>query len=419
MLKLLDRIMPWLFWLSLAFIMMTAGMAAGYFNAWPAPYYDALDAYVTRILSPSKKPDAKQAEAVLLLHRPEKAFRGHTLVTGQDHVVSLLDMDGKKVFRWRASYQKLWGKRTPDMGRKPPYVAQARLLPNGDILVMHHLGSDRIPLFYGIGITRLDRHSNIVWQTAMPAHDSLYLGENGSIYTLSHSVNAAPVPGLNYARPPHLLDDILILAPDGRVEKQLPVLPAFIGTPYEPLLYVSGTNRKYAHANSVMPLEKSLADAFPGFRAGDLLVSLSHLDTIAVIRPETGKVVWAARGMWRRQSSARFMADGTIMLFDPQGYYDGSGAPRPRILRVEPMTQAVRWVYVDKDMPQGAQPPEGMQQALPNGNVLYTRNKGGRIVEVTPEKEKAWEYRLPEPITGVQRVPYDYLDKSFWGAPAP
>jgi hypothetical protein len=37
----------------------------------------------------------------------------------------------------------------------------------------------------------------------------------------------------------------------------------------------------------------------------------------------------------------------------------------------------------------------GAQERLPNGNTLITESEGGRLIEVTPEREIVWEYISP------------------------
>jgi len=58
----------------------------------------------------------------------------------------------------------------------------------------------------------------------------------------------------------------------------------------------------------------------------------------------------------------------------------------------------------------------GMQR-LPNGNTLITEGQAGRLLEVTPDHETAWEYltplagsgRITSNIYRAYRVPYDWI----------
>jgi hypothetical protein len=84
------------------------------------------------------------------------------------------------------------------------------------------------------------------------------------------------------------------------------------------------------------------------------------------------------------------------MLFDNRGGDPACGGSR--ILELDYATQAVTWSYdacgaAAAGGPRLLSELRGMQQVLPNGNVLITESLGGRVLEVTrDDKAIVWEY---------------------------
>jgi outer membrane protein assembly factor BamB len=143
--------------------------------------------------------------------------------------------------------------------------------------------------------------------------------------------------------------------------------------------------RDVLHANAVKVLSPRLAAAFPQFKPGQLLVSLRNLDAVAVIDPDAGKVVWAARGPWHAQHDPTFLENGRLLLFD------NLGSPgRSRVLEYDPRTQAFPWVYPADGGRGFVSPIRGMCQRLPNGNTLVVNSVGGEAIEVAADGEVVW-----------------------------
>jgi hypothetical protein len=121
------------------------------------------------------------------------------------------------------------------------------------------------------------------------------------------------------------------------------------------------------------------------FKGGQLLISLRHLDTIAVLDPDSAKVVWAARGPWQAQHDPTFLDNGHLLLFD------NSGSPRgSRVLEYDPYTQAFPWSYPGENGTPFLSRIRGMSQRMPNGNTLIVNSDAGEVFEVTLAKEVVW-----------------------------
>jgi hypothetical protein len=144
-------------------------------------------------------------------------------------------------------------------------------------------------------------------------------------------------------------------------------------------------NRDVLHTNSVKVLNPNLAPKFPLFKQGQLLVSLRNINTIAVVDPDTQKVVWAARGPWMAQHDPTFLDNGRLLLFD------NLGSPRSsRVLEYDPRTQSFPWSYPGAQGQPFRSRIRGMCQRLPNGNTLVVNSVGSEVIEVTADHEVVW-----------------------------
>jgi Arylsulfotransferase (ASST) len=251
--------------------------------------------------------------------------------------------------------------------------------------------------------------------------------ENGTIYTLTQELKRQSPAGLDYLPTPYVADSVVVLSSDGQEVASVPIDEAIRDSAYSLLLstsiYEQATPKDRAsfsssidsalqtvskgdlfHTNSVKVLTQARGRKFPQFQAGQVLLSLRSLHTIAVLDVGKRSVVWAARGPWRIQHDAEFLDNGHLLLFDNHGWSKGC-----RVIEYDPGTQAIHWVYSDPDASLFHAGFRGMKQRLPNGNTLIVDPDNGRLFEVTLDKELVWENHGPRPITGARRYAADEL----------
>jgi hypothetical protein len=359
------------------------------------------------------QPPATSLPVVTLgkVDKPGKTYDGFTLCTYASRANTstqafLMNMRGEVVHTWNAPFSRVWPE-APHLRRqvKDSLVAffDCYLYPNGDLLATFH-GMEEVP--NGYGLVKLDKDSKVLWKYSANIHHDVDVAEDGTIYALQHALAREMPKGLEYIPAPSLVDSLLVLSPEGKLIGQpMPILEAFRDSPYSPLLaslaplarrtFTEGLalprlvdnlrTGDTLHTNCVHVLPRRLAQRFPAFKAGQVLISLRHLDTIAVLDPDRRSVVWAARGPWEAQHDAHFLDNGHLLLFDNLGSPLGS-----RVLEYDPQTGAFPWSYSGENHAPFFSDTRGMSQRLPNGNTLIVDSQAGELFEVTHDKEVVW-----------------------------
>jgi hypothetical protein len=346
--------------------------------------------------------------AKITVDKAEKTYDGFTLYTATDGSrATLLDMRATVMHRWELPFRQAWP-RAPHVKDPLPdgqiHWFRCHLYANGDLLAIYHADGDTP---YGYGLVKVDKDSKLLWAYPSRVHHDLDLGEDGTIYTLTQQIIDEPPAGLEFLSLPCLTDSLVVLAPDGQELEAIPLLEAFVPSPYAPMLdsvpkhltlrYPGGDpapsrsqrrtfQNDLLHTNSVKILSRALAPRFPSFQSGQVLLSLRNLDALFVLDLPTRRVVWAAQGIWQIQHDAAFLDNGHLLL------YDNGGSPRgTRILEYDPLTQAIPWLYAAEKERRFRAHFRGATQRLPNGNTLIVDPDHRRLLEVTPDKELVWE----------------------------
>ncbi len=137
-------------------------------------------------------------------------------------------------------------------------------------------------------------------------------------------------------------------------------------------------------------LDGRLSARLPGFEAGNVLVCMRELNTIAVLDLESERAVWAMHGPWSKPHQPTVLSDGNILIFDNRG-----NGGRSQVIEFDPVTGREVWAY------RGDPPDEfyswecGSSQRLPNGNTLITESDRGKAFEVRPDGTIVWKFLNP------------------------
>ncbi len=298
---------------------------------------------------------------------------GFNLYTsGHAGEATLTDLEGRVLHRWAFEEAR------PASDGLGPMWRRARLEPNGDLFSI----LDYRTLY------KLDARSNLLWRFDAYCHHDLDITEDGRVWVLT--AGHRPHPAFPY-REVVADNGIAVLSPDGTLERSVSILDAFHRSDYAALLQRAPEGPDVLHTNTLEVLDGRLASRSPAFRAGNVLISMRSIDTVAVVDLAQERVVWALAGIWRRQHEPTVLDSGRLLVFDNLGR-----GGRSRVLEIEPFTQRIAWRYpADDETPLFAEA-LGAAQRLANGNTLIVEATAGRALEVTRDGEVVWEFWNPE-----------------------
>ena len=301
-------------------------------------------------------------------YEPSLASPGYTLTLLDERIPVLLDLHGRPVHAWPEARLK----------------SRVRLLPDGSVL--------------GIGLGRqvveYDWEGRQTWEFrtpgAIPHHDVVRLANgNTLVLVLKEGEGSDTLCEVNRARQVvwtwRAAEHLAKLAPQGAAHPE-----------------------DATHINSLqeIPPNPWYARGDSRFRPGNLLVSSRNLNTLFIVDRASGEILWTFTEDLDRQHEALMNGQGLpgpgrILVFNNrQRSY--AGDHRSELLEINPADGSIAWRF---QAPGFFSPTGGTAQALPNGNLLITSTRGGRVFEITRAGRIAWEWVPPyEPMRAV-RVP--------------
>lgn len=395
--------------LCLIFLAFVAGSFAMYRSIFPADtfrrafqggiaLYESLTQFNDPLQTDFWQPARADARGVVT-YDPTRAQRGLTLYSsGHDTRAFLVDMNGTVVHEWSLPYSKVWDETAAVVRPRADrfiYFEKTHLYPNGDLLALYTASGDTP---WGYGLVKMDKDSRIIWKYLDRTHHDFDIDAEGNIYVLTHAISEADLPGDFRALTKPRIDDFVVkLAPDGRELQRIWLTGAFAESPFSRRFYFVPWNVQqgrgdYLHANSVEVLDRPVP-GIPQSRAGQVLVSMRELSTVALADLDSQRIVWALTGSWVRQHDAQFLPNGRLMLFDNEGATNGYGPSR--VLEFDPVDYRVTWSYGDRPGQTLDSIARSSYSRLANGNTLIVETMAGRVIEVTPEGDIVWEFVNP------------------------
>ena len=307
----------------------------------------------------------------------ERAQPGLNLyVSGHAPEAILMTMDGRAVHRWRYPFERAFPEREPT--NDCAFFRRAALLDDGGL----------VAIYQGGGVVRLDAGSRLVWRAAAAPYNDLWVAPGGERILILNK-QAGERPELRAGAP--LLEDFVVtLDGAGHEVDRASLLDAFERSPFRALLEPLGPTADIFHSNTIAVLDGPGTGAGGAFAAGNLLVSLREIDTLAVLDPTARQVLWARRGPWRKQHEPSLLPDGRLLLFDNLG----AGEGRSRVVafapdgdRLEPLWPPPGVTFFSRQ--------SGSAARLANGDLLVVESERGAAYEVDPAGRVVWEFRSP------------------------
>lgn len=314
----------------------------------------------------------------VLRHSPQAQEGLNFYVSGHGPEAVLMDMQGRPLHRWRYPYRRAFpDTHLPTTLNGRDFWRRALLLPDGDV----------IAVFDGQGLMRIDRLSHLRWTAPIGAHHDLFLAPDGHLWVLSRKVRL--IPEIN-AEEPVFEDFVSVVDGAGRVVREISILKALWRSNYRSLLAAGPGSGDLLHTNALFPLTGEHSAEIPAFRKGNLLLSLPHLNALAVLDPDRQEIVWALAGASHFQHNPTLIPAGGLLLLDNRWRPGAS-----RAVEIDPVTQKVLWQY--RGTPQNPFYTEynGAAYRLANRDTLLVESDAGRAIEVDPQGEIVWEFRTP------------------------
>lgn len=145
------------------------------------------------------------------------------------------------------------------------------------------------------------------------------------------------------------------------------------------------------------------------FRPGNLLISARNLNAVFLIDKQSKEAVWTFDAELDRQHEALMIGagipgHGNILVFD-NGSKNVYRYRQSAVIEINPTDNSVVWEYLSNAF---ISQTGGVEQALPNGNVLIGSSLGGRAFEVTRSGRIVWEWTPPFLTKRPSRYAYDY-----------
>jgi hypothetical protein len=430
-----DIIAKVMFIVSIAFGIFIYGMAVGKYKIFPYQQVNYLRNSLFQVINegpmmltktkPTKHLFKSRHEGSNVVYfDKDSAVPGLTVIESffdRGNEIRLITLDGEIVNRWPINVFDIW----ENFDHLPP-KARPRTSWN-TILQGVILLPDGSVLFNLFGLVKLDRCGNLVWKVPKKTHHSLEPAIDGGFW----------VPGKNYIdseskhlpiKTPYEEDIILKISPDGSIVREISILDIFWENNLLGVLFSNNRffdpnpERDVIHLNDIDELAPGLENAFPQFKAGDLLVSLREPNMILVIDPKTELIKWYQVGPWIQQHDSDFQGNGTITLFDNafDGTEDGSIFGGSKIISVDPSNGRTAILYQGQDRELMYTSTQGNHQIFRNGNILIIESNAGRVIEVDVNGRIVWEYinRYSEDevyrISDAIRYPLDYFTVENW-----
>lgn len=333
----------------------------------------------------------------------ERVFDGYTLInpcfragkrkTKEQpvHEAQLWDIEGKMVHKWAA-----------EPFTKKSGWAIARIDPEGYLYVVNA----------DTGVAKLDWESNIVWKVEDVFHHDLNFDENGDVAVVTEQKREVPRPGDMEGDPVEILDHgITFISKDGKVGKQIWLYDVFKDEPVfeenlETRIEAKEKTRKgegrvsgldIFHTNAVRVLHEDIEGLG---KKGDILTSARHLDTIATVSRDTGKLIWSwGADELQHQHDPSITPDGNVAVFD-----NGTARKKSRVLIVDPKSNEIVRTYDGGASNGFFSAGRGLAQVLPNNNLLVFVSNQARIFEVAADDHIVWDFYGPY-IRGNARLP--------------
>ncbi|MFX0091669.1 MAG: aryl-sulfate sulfotransferase [Candidatus Hodarchaeota archaeon] len=300
-------------------------------------------------------PDTSDSEVFINTWDPSKTYNGTTIFSPyMNKALIETDMDGNVLWVYQLKDHGITGDNLEGIQDIEP-------LEDGTFLLAVR----------GYGLLKIDHQGRTLWEYQdIQAHHDVDLLDNGHILYLSSAFDNKSVINVSLE-----YDLVIELNPNtGEVVWQWNASEYF-----DPLVdfFPLDERHDWTHANEIHR-----------YSTGETLISFRNLDRIIKVNQD-GEIIWTfgrgsslGNGTLHHAHGPEILPTGNFLIFDNGLYYSNES----RVIEINPSTGEIVWEYNIIFNFQG-----GNTQLLPNGNIFICEARGGKIIEVTREKELVWE----------------------------
>jgi hypothetical protein len=339
---------------------------------------------------------ADEEASGVVIHDPDRAYRGYNIFCGVTPHVYLMDMNGEVVHFWTYPEEKqgLWH--------------HAIMLEDGSVVIVNMYNH----------VLKLDWNSSLVWKQEMYVHHDVAELDDGSFHIIGVevwtyrglAVRFPTIVTLNcegeelaswsaYEHLDHMkqifdtrpfldtiLDSMLAQEPWLRVYNKIAERDEVVESDQP------GVQYDHFHMNTITVLPDSpLGRSDDRFKQGNLLTCFRNVNQIAVQDGDTKEVLWTwGEGILEWPHHPTMVSNGNILVFD-----NGIRRRYSKVIELNPPTGEIEWEYTGIPPESFFSKLKGSAQRLPNGNTFICEGDRGRAFEVTPDGEIVWEWLNP------------------------
>lgn len=418
--KKIISIAAFLYLLSLCFFAW--GLAAGHLKIFPWKYlasiYNEVHAYFIFQDGPTKSVEdkivldhqekrTKYKISGFQLRDPDFQDDGYLLISrySKDHgqvIVELFSIANEKVLH-------TWVPSQPDILEKVGNPAN-KLITKLHTFVINHplLLSDGGLVFNAKSgpLVKIDSCGSVVWTINRFFHHSIEVDHNGNLVTCS------VLPGNGPTRHPIRDDSFAIVSPDGEIIREYSVTDILLKNGYGWLVYGIGQFEwDRIHLNDAQPVLKNSKNA----QIGDIALSIRNLSTVALVQPESGKIMWLKTGPWINQHDINFLQDDRYSIFGNdvvRKLKDGKKSNRfvndgrSEIYIYDQLNNTITRPYASIMAKEKIRTlSEGRLDILANGDAFIEEQNFARLLRISKDQVR-WEY--------VNKISDDTVGEVHW-----
>lgn len=316
--------------------------------------------------------------------------------------IRLIDRSGKVLHDWDIDTHSIWPESPYHDGSEifcgqETYVHGTYLFENGDVLLNVEYR----------GLVRLDAAGKVLWHLDRHTHHAISRDDDGNFWVCEMrwitDISEALTRFFGLI-PPFTEDRILKVSPAGEVLQEISMLDLICHGEFKSLLWRAGPEAPTRtidplHLNDIEPLSAAMANQYPLFAAGDLVVSLYQLNLVFVFDPKTKRVKWHSCMSLVHQHDPDFIGGGRISVFNnnADGTPDGAILGGTQLLAFDTNSPSIEQIYPSPSAKPDHErkfytPVGGKAQLLDGGHWLLTEAVAGRVFEIDREGRTIWEW---------------------------